>query len=283
LSARRSGSASKSTPLLPDEYENLIEQVRETADAAIPRNATVLVVSRGDEELLRIGPRRALHFPQDEFGGYAGYHPQDSAAVIDLLEGMRARGSQYMLLPRTDFWWLDFYSGLNDHLASNYPLVASNDECMVFELVAGVQAPVPDADDTAMPDATSSPELAGQLDELLRALLPEDAHVAVVTGGAANLPSFSDCVSVQAPGAGGLPAAIDAAERKAAEFLVIPASMRDRVHAGEESPARAADWRLVTRQEHLGEVWERSPAGERRTANGGTGLLQRVIGLFRKG
>ena len=59
----------------------LLERADILATGAIPRNATVLVVSRGDVELLRIGPRRALHFPQDEFGGYAGYHPQDSAAA----------------------------------------------------------------------------------------------------------------------------------------------------------------------------------------------------------
>ena len=86
MSASETGSASESTPLLPDEYEGLIESVRETANAMIPRNATVLVVSRGDEELLRIGPRRALHFPQDEFGRYAGFHPQDSDAAIGVLE-----------------------------------------------------------------------------------------------------------------------------------------------------------------------------------------------------
>jgi len=83
-----SGSASGSTPLLPDEYGNLLDEVREVANTMIPRNATVLVVSRGDEELLRIGPRRALHFPQDEFGRYAGYHPEDSDAAIAALEAI---------------------------------------------------------------------------------------------------------------------------------------------------------------------------------------------------
>ena len=140
MSASETGSASKSTPLLPDEYEGLIERVRETANAMIPRNATVLVVSRGDEELLRIGPRRALHFPQDEFGRYAGYHPPDSDAAIEVLESMRARGGEYLLLPSTAFWWLEYYEGLRDHLERNYPPIVSADDCIVFELAAtGVQ------------------------------------------------------------------------------------------------------------------------------------------------
>ena len=127
-----SGSASGSTPLLPDEYGNLLDEVREVANAMIPRNATVLVVSRGDEELLRIGPRRALHFPQDEFGRYAGYHPEDSDAAIAALEEMRTRGGEYLLLPSTSFWWLDYYEGLRKHLDEHYPAIASTDDCLLF-------------------------------------------------------------------------------------------------------------------------------------------------------
>lgn len=281
-SASQNGSASKSAPLLPDEYEHLIEQVRETADAAIPRNATVLVVSRGDEELLRIGPRRALHFPQDDFGGYAGYHPQDSAAAIELLEDMRARGAQYLVLPRTDFWWLDFYSGLDGHLASNYPLIASNGECKVFELVTGVQTPLPQPDETALRSALPSLEL----DELLRALLPTDARVAVVTGGGgAGLPSFPASFPVPAPGEdGGLDAVRRDAERERAEFLVIPAVARDRVHMGEMPPESSGAWRIVTRQEHVGDVWERdggrqSAVGSRQTPD----IVRRIMDLFGRG
>ena len=268
-----SGSASRSNPLLPDEYEHLIEQVRETAETVIPRNATVLVVSRGDEELLRIGPRRALHFPQDDFGGYAGYHPQDSAAAIELLEDMRARGAQYLVLPRTDFWWLEFYSGLEEHLAGNYPLIASNGECMVYELVTGVQMPSPQADEAATPAASQNP----QLDELLRALLPTDARVAVVTGAGAGLPSFPASFPVRAPGEdGGLDAVLRDAERERAEFLVVPAGARDRVHMGTQPPEAAGQWRIVTRQQHVGDVWERPAAGGRRTADGRPGISNRI-------
>ena len=157
MSASETGSASKSTPLLPDEYEGLIERVRETANAMIPRNATVLVVSRGDEELLRIGPRRALHFPQDEFGRYAGYHPPDSDAAIGVLESMRARGGEYLLLPSTAFWWLEYYEGLRDHLERNYPPIVSADDCIVYELAAtGVQTAAGDADTRTVSAATSS-------------------------------------------------------------------------------------------------------------------------------
>jgi hypothetical protein len=299
VSASETGSASESTRLLPDEYEGLIERVRETANAMIPRNATVLVVSRGDEELLRIGPRRALHFPQDEFGRYAGYHPQDSDAAIAVLENMRARGAEYLLLPSTAFWWLDYYEGLRDHLERNYPPIVSADDCVVFELGStGVQTTAADADMKGVSAATSSQQLAGPLDELLQALLPADASIAVVTRDTSQLPRVGNCRAVSPPeGANGLGAVLEEADAGEAQFLVIPAGSYDRVHDSAEPVPAMGGWRLVTHQRHLCQVYERSgstdasveteaaaagspPAnGERRTANG---LWQRLLGFLRR-
>ena len=264
MSARESGSASGSTPLLPDEYDSLIERLRETANAMIPRNATVLVVSRGDEELLRLGPRRALHFPQDEFGRYAGYHPEDSDAAVAVLEDMRARGAEYLLLPSTAFWWLDYYQGFRDHLERNYPSIVTADDCMVFELAAsGVQTADGDADTSPVSVATSSRQLAGPLDELLRALLPADARIAVVAAGGAELPSFGSCHAVPPPDRGGsLGALLEQVGRSEAEFLVIPATAYHRVHTDREPSDARGPWRLVTRQRHLAEIYERERAPE---------------------
>jgi hypothetical protein len=258
VSASEGGSASGSTPLLPEEYDSLIERLRETANEAIPRNATVLVVSRGDDELLRIGPRRALHFPQDEFGRYPGYHPEDSETAIEMLESMRVRGGEYLLLPSTAFWWLDYYEGFREHLERRYPPAVAGDECMIFELSpTGVETTVPDADTSGVSAATSSPQVAGPLDEFLQALLPDDASIASDVEGAAR-----------------------------ADFLVLP--------AGGEPQAPPAGWSLVTRQRHLCTVYERDIAAVRsqltgtvdsanpgpRTAN--RSLFQRLLDVFRR-
>ncbi len=56
----------------------------------------------------------AAHFPQDASGGYAGHHPHDSATAIAELEELRRRGAEYLVLPATARWWLDFYGGLAD-------------------------------------------------------------------------------------------------------------------------------------------------------------------------
>lgn len=52
----------------------------------------MIVVSRGDSDLLNLGGRQAWHFPQTEDGVYAGYYPADSTEAITHLEVLRAKG-----------------------------------------------------------------------------------------------------------------------------------------------------------------------------------------------
>ena len=77
-----------------DWYRDLVERIREIVDRELPSDATVLVVSSGDDELLKLGAnRRGWHFPQMEDGTYAGYHPGDSAEAIAHLEALREKGA----------------------------------------------------------------------------------------------------------------------------------------------------------------------------------------------
>jgi hypothetical protein len=137
---------------------------------------------------------------------------------------------------------------------------------MLFELaLTGVQTPAPDADTETMSAATSR-RLAGPLDDLLRALLPADAPIAVVTAGDPDLPSFPDSIAVPAPNAA-----------TKARFLVIPASDEARLNGHLDG------WSLVTRQRYLGEVWERRPGtAEHRPRPADKGLWRRLINLFRR-
>jgi hypothetical protein len=101
----------------------------------LPSASTVLVVSRGDDGLLDLDGHRALHFPQDTEGRYAGYHPGDSEEAVACLERLRREGAQYLLFPRTAFWWLDFYDGLRQHLKRRYGAIARRDDtCIIYSL-----------------------------------------------------------------------------------------------------------------------------------------------------
>jgi hypothetical protein len=100
----------------------------------VPADATVLVVSKGDSQLLDLGGRRGWHFPQTPDGVFAGHHPPDSTeAVADLL-ALRDRGAQYVAFPPTSFWWLDHYDGLQRHLDEQHTRVRDDETCVIYRL-----------------------------------------------------------------------------------------------------------------------------------------------------
>jgi GT2 family glycosyltransferase len=116
-------------------YEGLTERIRRLVATAVPPEATVLVVSRGDDELLELDGRRAWHFPAAEDGGYAGHYPRDSMEAVKLLEAMRTKGGEFLLFPKTGLWWLDHYAGLREHLESRYDaIIQEEDTCLIFAL-----------------------------------------------------------------------------------------------------------------------------------------------------
>src|SRR5438034_539208 len=80
------------------------------------RDEAIIVVSKGDDELLKLGGCCAWHFPQCEDGVYAGFYPVDSAAAIAHLEELRAKGAGFLLFPATSLWWLDHYVAFRWHL-----------------------------------------------------------------------------------------------------------------------------------------------------------------------
>jgi hypothetical protein len=115
-------------------YPQMVTEIRELVTRTIPQEATILVVSKGDSQLLDLGGRRGWHFPQDENGNYAGYHPADSGSAIEQLELLRKRGAGYLVLPSMYRWWLNHYAGLADHLNRHYERLSDDARCVVFRL-----------------------------------------------------------------------------------------------------------------------------------------------------
>ncbi len=116
-------------------YEGLRDRIRALVADAVPAEATVLVVSKGDPELLRLGERRARHFPETEDGSWAGHHPADSSEAVAALEAMRQAGGQFIVFPETGMWWLQHYAGLQQHLEQRYDAVVREEGvCIIFAL-----------------------------------------------------------------------------------------------------------------------------------------------------
>jgi GT2 family glycosyltransferase len=118
-----------------EDYPHLVRRVRQLVRRHVPREATILVVSKGDEAILEHDDREAWHFPRTERGLYAGYYPQCSLSAIAHLEALRAKGADHFLLPATAYWWLDHYPAFRWHLDGHYTcLVHSEEECAIYAL-----------------------------------------------------------------------------------------------------------------------------------------------------
>lgn len=114
-------------------YRYAVEQIRAAVEERVPVDATVLVVSRGDRELVDFGEIDAGHFPQDSAGRYLGHHPRDGEDALAQLEELRQRGAGYLVLPATSYWWLDHYEELAAHLRDRCTATELG-FCTIFEL-----------------------------------------------------------------------------------------------------------------------------------------------------
>jgi ATP-binding cassette, subfamily B, bacterial len=118
----------------PD-YDGLVERLQQAVRGVVPPTATVAVVSRGDERLVRVAGDRGCHFPQTADGVWAGHHPADSAEAIEQVESLREKGADFIVFPKTSLWWLDHYTDLRAHLDRRYNAVLDErDTGVVFEL-----------------------------------------------------------------------------------------------------------------------------------------------------
>jgi 2-polyprenyl-3-methyl-5-hydroxy-6-metoxy-1,4-benzoquinol methylase/glycosyltransferase involved in cell wall biosynthesis len=123
-------------------YQQVIHKIRELVRSRIPGGGNVLVVSKGDDDLLRLDPCQAAHFPQREDGRYAGYYPANGAAAVEHLQELQHRGSQFLLIPQTALWWLDHYRELADYLNSHcVRIIDEPDACVVFDIASAKKKP----------------------------------------------------------------------------------------------------------------------------------------------
>ena len=95
----------------PDgEYQSLVRRVRDIVNDTVPVDATILVISRGDDSMLDLGRRTAWHFPQANGDEYAGHYPASDAQALAQLEELRRRGARFLVIPATGSWWLSYYT-----------------------------------------------------------------------------------------------------------------------------------------------------------------------------
>jgi hypothetical protein len=219
----------------------------------VPRGRTVLVVSRGDEQFVRLEGRRGWHFPRHDDGRWAGFHPADSQEAIEHLEALRSLGAQYLVLPETAFWWLDYYGDFNAHLEDRYRLLATSESCRIYDIRANR---------VAAKDAHATPEadhLSPRVADVVRRLLPADATIAVLTEDG-NGKSFLDperTVQFKPGPDDSATASLDRLVATGVRFLVIPRSAAGWPQARPQLEQQLREHHtLVMRQKHLCEIYE---------------------------
>jgi len=130
----------RSVRALVSGYRDLVGEIRQVVERFVPAGGTVLVVSKGDDSLIRFEGRTGHHFPETATGVYAGFHPRDSAAAIELLETSAARGREYLLIPGTALWWLDYYDAFRSYLEARCERVWADPRCVLYRMHRSVPA-----------------------------------------------------------------------------------------------------------------------------------------------
>lgn len=248
--------------LSQSDYAELVSRVQADVAEHVPPSSSVLVVSKGDASLVELPGVTAAHFPQDSSGGYAGHHPHDSAAATAQLEELRRRGAEYLVLPASSRWWLDFYGEFAAHLASHGELVADlPDSCLIYGLGRSVQ-PLAGPPLAARPRAN-----VAQIRDYLENLVAEEARLVVLEadGGLADglAPLRATGLRVADLAAGDPLQRLRGSTGRGAEYLVVPRAadewLQDHAEVAEEIEESC---RKVADQRHLCRVYELNQLGE---------------------
>ncbi|HSC21012.1 MAG TPA: hypothetical protein VLC07_04730 [Solirubrobacterales bacterium] len=255
--------------LEPVEYADLVSRVQAAVTEHVPPGASVLVVSKGDAALVELPGLAAAHFPQDAAGGYAGHHPHDSAVATAELEELRRRGAEYLVLPDTARWWLDFYGGLATHLATHAELVADvPGACLIFGLGRR------QAQQAGPPLAERPRASLEQVREYLESLIDGDSRVAVleVEGGLAPAlaPLRANGLRVAELAEGEALRSLRRAILVGAEYLVVPRTADEWLAENENVAAEIEEsCRKIADQRHLCRVYALNELSEGEMTMGG--------------
>ena len=209
-------------------YEQSTTRLHEIVQQVIPAGANVLVISKGDDALLRMEGRLARHFPQGPDGRYAGFHPVDSAAALTELENLADKGAEFLVIPATSLWWLEHYRELAEYLSDAFIFrdEATGAICALSQRKTGVARVAGDP---------SAEHFYRQLRGVVCNLLPPKTRLLVISKGDPELVAFDGLDAAHFPQAtNGIYAGCHPADSAAAiahledlrargaEYLLIP-------------------------------------------------------------
>jgi glycosyltransferase involved in cell wall biosynthesis len=132
LSMRRSALTHELVPELNLSWDERIEIARDEIVAIIDPGKTFILVDEGEWGAEMAPERQVIPFLERD-GCYWGV-PADDRIAIEELERLRGKGAAFVVFGWPAFWWLDYFSGLREHLQSRYSCVLSNSRFVVYDL-----------------------------------------------------------------------------------------------------------------------------------------------------
>jgi hypothetical protein len=138
LDGTRFGESIRKLAVLEPAWQRTLAEVARTVRREVPRRSRVAVVDKEDPTILHLSGRKGWHFPDRR---YLPGLPPDSEAAIVHLEQLRTMGAEYLVVPCSAFWWLDFYQGFREHVERRYRLRWRDERCAIYEVTAE-RAPV---------------------------------------------------------------------------------------------------------------------------------------------
>jgi hypothetical protein len=129
---RRSALTHELVPELNLSWDERIEIARDEIVAIIDPGKTFILVDEGEWGAEMAPERQVIPFLERD-GCYWGV-PADDRIAIEELERLRGKGAAFVVFGWPAFWWLDYFSGLREHLQSRYSCVLSNSRFVVYDL-----------------------------------------------------------------------------------------------------------------------------------------------------
>ena len=175
----------------------------ETVNAARSVGRVVATFACGESPWLRAAEGFcARHFPQDAGGGYAGYHPHDSAEARAMLEAQRQPGEEWLAFPPSSLWWLAHYGEFQKYLDEQHRRLETGNESVIYQLSAKLERsliPLCNALDSTPSPPSEGGEGRGEegwLDKLIRPS-PQPSPRSCLTGRGSRNATVSRCAQTR--------------------------------------------------------------------------------------
>src|SRR5262249_28321348 len=97
-----------------------------------PGNSLIVAADNGDPTIFYYAERKGWHFLERE-GIYNGEPNESASAIIDL-EGLRARGADYLVFTSDTSWWLDYYPVFREYLEGTSTVLEATSEFKIYKL-----------------------------------------------------------------------------------------------------------------------------------------------------